>query len=359
MDKMNNDALPFYDPNKTYEDNYLHGPFGAFSHKPKKKLPALTKSEFLNFKVDLPFGIPAGPIINSNFVKAAFEHGFSIVTYKTVRSQIFTSHPWPNIVPVKVAEDKRSATREKYPKDPAHLTITNSFGVPSKDPDIWQPDVKKALSYQKSGQLLILGFMGSRKPESSQEDFIYDFATCALLAKETGVKIIEVNLSCPNMGKEGLVCYDVETSRKICEEIRNKIGDFPLLIKIGYFTAEQQPLLENLVIAISKYVDGISAINTIQLKIVDKKGQQVLPGNDRLHAGVCGAAIKRFGLDMTKRLYEIKNKYNYLFSIIGIGGVMNSNDYFAYRKYGADIVQSATGAMWNPYLALQIAEKIR
>ena len=53
----------------------------------------------------------------------------------------------------------------------------------------------------------------------------------------------------------------------------------------------------------------------------------------------------------------IKTKKNYKFSITGVGGVINSKDYKDYIKAGADAVMSATGAMWNPYLAQEIKSK--
>ena len=38
------------------------------------------------------------------------------------------------------------------------------------------------------------------------------------------------------------------------------------------------------------------------------------------------------------------------------GGVTKTEDYFEYLRAGADSVMSATGAMWNPYLAQEIKE---
>lgn len=38
---------------------------------------------------------------------------------------------------------------------------------------------------------------------------------------------------------------------------------------------------------------------------------------------------------------------------------MNPDDFFEYQKAGANFVMSATGAMWNPYLAREIKEKLR
>lgn len=47
------------------------------------------------------------------------------------------------------------------------------------------------------------------------------------------------------------------------------------------------------------------------------------------------------------------------YAIIGVGGVMTPDDYKEYKEKGADIVMSATGAMWNPFLAIEIKNKMR
>lgn len=108
-------------------------------------------------------------------------------------------------------------------KDP--LTITNSFGVPSKTPDVWQEDAKKAISYAGNGQVMILSFMGTVKKSQTQKKFIDDYILAAKLAKETGAKILETNLSCPNIGNEGLVCYNLEVTERVIKGIRNAIGN--------------------------------------------------------------------------------------------------------------------------------------
>ena len=61
---------------------------------------------------------------------------------------------------------------------------------------------------------------------------------------------------------------------------------------------------------------------------------------------------------VNKKLKKIKDENNYKFSITGVGGVTVPEDYFEYEKAGADAVMSATGAMWNPYLAQEIKERM-
>lgn len=350
---------PFYDPNISYEENYDKGPFGAFKDEKIYQENGEPQHDFLGQKVYLPFGIPAGPLLNSRYCKAAFEKGFDICVYKTVRSGFYPSHPYPNVLAVKVNGDLtiEKAKQEKLIADNNYtepLSITNSFGVPSKDPSVWQEDVKKAVSYAGKGQVLVLSFMGTVKEGQTPEEFIKDHKVAAKLALETGAKILEVNLSCPNIGNEGLICYDLEMTEKVAKAIKEEIGNTPLILKVGYYQNDQD--LEKLVEIAGKYAQGIASINTIQAEVVDNLGNQALPGKNRLRSGVCGAAIKWAGLDMVKRLKKALGNRQQAIAIIGVGGVMKAEDYFEYREAGADCVMSATGAMWNPFLAQEIKQ---
>lgn len=353
---------PFYDPLKSYDENYTKGPFGFLADGIKIQDPlSPPQYEFLGHKVNLPFGIPAGPLLNGNFVKAAFEKGYDIPVYKTVRSGNFPCHPFPNVLGVHLNSDLTlerakkpilADTTYEYP-----ISITNSFGVPSKDPSIWQEDAKKAATNAGSGQVMVLSFMGTTLLNQTEKEFIDDFVLAAKLAYETGVSILEANLSCPNIGNDGLVCYNLDMTRKIVKAIRGKIGSTPLILKVGYYKEDFD--LENLAKIVSEYADSISAINTIAAPIIDKDGNQALPGSPvRLKSGVCGAVIKWAGLDTVRRLKEIREEKGYTFSIEGVGGVTAPEDFFEYEKAGADAVFSATGAMWNPNLAIDLKERI-
>src|SRR5260221_989880 len=348
--------VPFYDPTKTYEENYEKGPFGGFADGKVYKNTDKPQSTFLGQKVSLPFGIPAGPLLNSNFCKAAFEKGFDICVYKTVRSDFYPCHQFPNILGI---HPKGNLTMDKL-ENPIvantdysqPLSITNSFGVPSKKPEAWQEDVKKAISYACKGQVLVLSFMGTVKENQTREEFIEDYILAAKLSKETGAKILETNLSCPNIGNEGLVCYNIETTKRVAQGIRKVIGNTPLTLKVGYYTNINQ--LEELAKIANEYANSIALVNTLQATIVDDNNQQALPGKNRLRSGICGSSIKWAGLDMVRKLKQIKAQNNYAYSIDGVGGVITPEDYQQYLEAGADAVMSATGAMWNPYLAQEI-----
>ena len=369
--------LPFYDIYSSYEDNLKNGPpiLSIKKTPPKREIKKTYK--FLGFDVNSLFGIPAGPLPNSKFMKAAFDFGFDVSVYKSVRSRIFPCHPYPNVLFVKsrtelhpektprliasnnlYSSSERSESRSlknNSSRLARTINITNSFGVPSLDPATWQEDVKKALRYEKPGQLLILSFMGTPPVDGTQKAFIDDFARTAKYAYETKAKMLEVNLSCPNIGNEGLVCYDLDLTEKVCRVIRKNIGNTPLLVKVGYYKNDND--LKKLAKIIVKYTNAVCAINTLQTEIVDKNGNQALPGPTRLRSGVCGSCIKWAGLEMVEKLNKIREKENYKFAIVGVGGVVTPDDYFEYRSMGTDLVQSATGAMFNQNLAYDIWKK--
>ncbi len=350
--------VPFYDPAKSYEENYDTGPFGVFADG-EIFAQGEPKANFLGYKVHTPLGIPAGPLLNSAFCKAAFEKGFDICVYKTVRSGAFPCHPFPNVLAIHPEGDltfeklKKPLVADAEYTEP--LSITNSFGVPSKHVPVWQEDVRKAVASARKGQVLVLSFMGTVKPNQTQQEFVDDYILAARIALETRAPVLEANLSCPNIGDEGLVCYDLDITEKIAKGIRGVIGSTPLVLKVGYYQSDAD--IERLAEIANEYADGVSGINTLQGEIRDAEGNQALPGSPaRLRSGVCGAGIRWAGLDFVRRLHVIREKHDARFAIIGVGGVTTPKDFKQYREAGADVVMSATGAMWNPYLAKEIKE---
>jgi len=235
------------------------------------------------------------------------------------------------------------------------LSITNSFGVPSFDPDFWQPDIAAAVKYAQKGQVVVGSYQGTRAEGGSISEYISDFALGARLLQETGVRIIEVNLSCPNEGTSNLLCFDIQRSREVVETIKNQVGNLPLIIKVAYFSDTEK--LRELIRAVGGSVQGICSINTISAEVVDVQGNQALPGEGRLWSGVCGSSIKWAGLEMVSRLARLRDELGLNYSIIGVGGVGDAKGYCEYRKAGADAVMAATSMMWNPMLAQEIKMK--
>lgn len=360
-------GIPFYDPALSYEANYERGPFGVFAQGGARLGGVADRDDspvalhtFLGLPVRLPFGIPAGPLLNGRFVKAALDFGFDLPVYKTVRTRRWASHGWPNVLAVDASGDLHPTTnrlRAHHDYSAEALSITNSFGVPSMDPEVWQPDLADAVAHAGPGQVVIGSFQGTQ-PEhgGGVREYIADFALGARLMRETGVRMTEVNLSCPNEGTANLLCFDADRAAAVVQAIKAELGEVKLLTKIAYF-ADDEPL-RKLLAGIGPVVDGVVAINTIQAEVVDEAGEQALPGEGRLRSGVCGSGIRWAGLSMTERLVRLRGEMGLEFAVVGVGGVGSAADYALYRVAGADAVMSATGAMWNPLLAREIKAEV-
>ena len=346
---------PFYDPGRSYGENFEHGPFGLFADSTFVVPADEPKHTFLGHPVSTPFGIAAGPLLNGKFVTAALDAGFDLPVYKTVRTRKYASHAWPNVLAVTVDGDLQPGRRLVGHQDyGTPLSITNSFGVPSFDPDFWQPDLAAAVRHERPGQVVIGSFQGTLSGHGDVDAYVSDFALAAKLLKETGVKVVEANLSCPNEGTANLLCFDKDTARRVLEAVRNEIGDLPLMVKCAYFSDDQR--LRGVLREIGHLIDAVDTINTLPAEIVDHAGEQALPGEGRLHSGVCGSSIKWAGLDMVRRLKVLREELGHRYAVVGTGGVCSAADFDKYRHAGADAVMSATGAMWNPRLAQEVKE---
>jgi len=340
-----------YDIKKTYEENYNWGPFLGSIAFPSS-LPKKSAKNFLGFEINSPLGIAAGPLLNGRWVKTYADFGFDVPVYKTVRSVSHPCHPAPNCV--YISPEKHFSVGEfpdvhvgKIPETLEKLAITNSFGVPSKNPSEWMLDIEETNKKLSEGQVMIVSVSGT---PMKKRNLVEDYAYTATMAKEAGARIIEANFSCPNVCTgEGQIFQHPETAKEVCAAIRKSIGDStPFLIKIGNLTMGK---LEELIKKCRPFVDGFAGINTVSGNIRKADGTQALPGKGRLKSGFCGWPIAGVAKDFTKKIAEIRHEYGDDFAIISVGGIMTPADIDERLEMGSDVAMTATAAMWDPLLA--------
>ncbi|MBI3805113.1 MAG: dihydroorotate dehydrogenase [Nitrospirae bacterium] len=341
---------PTYDITRSYEANYQEGPF-IDQRPPARRIEK--KVRFLGFDVNSRLGIPAGPLLNSRWILAYGALGFDLLVYKTVRTRATPSHPEPNCMflhlkgPLQEADfGKPLVATMEAPSRVEEISITNSFGMPSRDPKLWQEDIQKAKAGLGDGQLLIVSVVGT----PGEKDLAEDYASAARMAVEAGAPAVEINLSCPNVVTgEGSVYTDPVFSAEISKRVKRAIGAVPLIIKIGYISDTSR--LEKVVAANAPHVDAISGLNTLSFEVIKPDGTQALPGKGRLRSGVCGAAIRPYAVLQASRIVALKQREKYDFEVVGVGGVMTAAHIREFLNEGVDAVMTATGAMWDPFLA--------
>lgn len=360
-------------PHLSYQENFERGPSAQWTAGgvlPKIKFLGEEKFSCLGQPVHLPFGIPAGPLLNARYLNAAWDAGFCVPVYKTVRSRVWPSHPVPNMVKIegeKISGDERHVLVGSPISSPQEIkkqiTITNSFGVPSQDPKYWKNELKLCLQNIPRGKMLGWSFQGTRLPEQSMSAFCDDVRRTSDLILDVVTDVgsqpsffVEMNLSCPN--EDGKPVYkDYESVRMACAALPKmfKEKNVPVLLKVGAVESfdEAARFFEMTL----PFIHGVCAVNSLPHKIVGKRGEAIL-GPGRESAGVCGAALLNLSLRTVECLAETALKLGLTrkeCEIFGVGGVSTVEDFIRMQNAGAHIVQSATGAMWNPDLASQIA----
>ncbi len=345
-------GLATYDMDRDYYHNLEQGPRFTGEIPPWKTQPAFP---FLGHTLNSPLGIPAGLLLDSKWIKLYAQLGYDILVYKTVRSRQYPVHPWPNCLFVRTPmlsprdlPHRVVAPRNWEPPSPRQVTITNSFGMPSLEPPDWQEDVERALDHLRKGQVIIVSGVGTF--EDSEERLVQDFVRVSSMIKETGVPVVELNFSCPNTAEgEGVIYTDPPLAGRIAREVRKVLEDTPVLIKVGLLLGRE---LKGLMKALAPWVQGIVGINSVSLSVVDEGGQPAL-GPERTTSGVCGWAIRQCGLAFAKEALAIKEVEKYDLAICGCGGVTHPSHVEEYLNLGVQAVFTCTGAMFNPYLALE------
>ncbi|MEM4255072.1 MAG: hypothetical protein QXR53_01950 [Candidatus Norongarragalinales archaeon] len=368
-----------YDWHKTYDENYDSGPKCGLSEEDWRKIDSfrkeldskLPKRKFLGFTVNSTLGIAAGPLLNHKYVNHYYRLGFDMPVQKTVRSVFTKAHPFPNVMLINVDHQLSdseigSRTVARLDARQERLSITNSFGMPSKSVEEWTEDFKKTTPAE--GQLKLISVVGtppsakgktgcSSCVSSSHSEFQHlaeDFASLAQLGFEGGAQAVEMNFSCPNVtGKEGQIYTNAESAKEICKTAREQVGNGKkLIVKLGFY--KDYDNMAGVLEAVTDYADGVCAINTIPLEIVDENGVQAMPGEGRLRSGVCGYAIRDLALRTINDFAVVRKNLGRDFAIIGVGGITQPQDALEFFEFGADAIQIATGAMWDQLLGMKI-----
>jgi dihydroorotate dehydrogenase (NAD+) catalytic subunit len=344
---------PIYDINLSYLENIEKGPF--FSGKlPKRELPPQEKwIDFLGHYVASPLSVPAGPLLSSKWTELAGKLGFDIVVYKTIRSHAHPAHNLPNMIYVDTDQAPPAIKRDTPQDEISRLGVTNSFGMPSMSQAFIQEDIARANETLSPGQVLVVSVVGSPRPN---EDFLEDFVKTAQLAVDAGAKIIEANFSCPNVStKDGILYNNPDTVLQYATEIVEAISPIPVIIKVGTFH-DESCMRQVFVNAAKAGVRAVSGINTVSMPVVDQAGEPALC-DKRLTSGVCGGPIRPAALEFTKNAARIIHEEKLDLMLMSGGGITKPEHFDSFLNAGADIVWTATGMMWDPYLAMRYHER--
>lgn len=347
-----------YRIDQTYDVNYELGPdyLGPFPEVPKSP----TK-KFLGYEVASRLGISAGLLLNSKWIDCYSRLGFDLLTYKTVRSGYRPCYPLPNWHRIDIARELPvDPTEPLTVSDPVvvdgdDVTWSVSFGMPSKAPEDWRPDVQRAKSLVRPGQVLIVSVVGTPGETSDPSQLADDFAQCAAWAVESGADIVEANLSCPNVcTAEGQIYQDSSASQRIAERMQRELGGKPLLLKTGAFS--ETSALEAFLQAVAPASQGVVLVNGVQRRVHYPDGSAAFTQSE--WAGILGRAIHTEGVRLVESAAAIVAQRKLDLVVAGVGGVFNVQDARDYLNAGAAAIFAGGAPMAKPHMAIEIKKAL-
>jgi dihydroorotate dehydrogenase len=347
---------PTYRIDRSFEWNAEHGP--DFTG-PFPAVPETPMTEFFGTPVRSCFGVAASILVNARWVETYSRLGFDLLTYKTIRIKKRIAHAWPNWAFLDDGEaaridDPDAVLRTTVDTPPVALAATavGSIGMPSSAPEFWLRDIRSCRDLLPQGQALIVSIVATVDSVAGPEAFVAEFEQLAAMARVAGAQAIEANLSCPNVDqREGEVYRDVEMAGRIAAATRLGAGDLPLLLKLG--PIEDPAEMARLLQAVDGRADGLVMINAASRRIVDAAGAPSF-GAGRERAGIIGGALHGIALRCVRQAVDIVERDGLALKVLAVGGASSAERVQEFRDAGAYAVLAASGAIWDPELAVRV-----
>ncbi len=163
-----------------------------------------------------------------------------------------------------------------------------------------------------------------------------------------GIAGIELNISCPNVGKGGLqFAIDAGAAAEVTAAVR-RATDLPLHVKLAPNVADIRPIARAIADA---GADALTAINTLSGIAVAPTRQRPLLGN--VYGGLSGPAVKPVALRI---VYEAAQTVR--IPIVAIGGVTELADVLDFLAVGAVAVQVGTAIFADPTLPVRLVDEL-
>jgi dihydroorotate dehydrogenase (NAD+) catalytic subunit len=164
----------------------------------------------------------------------------------------------------------------------------------------------------------------------------------------TDTDMIELNVSCPNVGEGGMAFgTDERTLARLTEMVR-AATDKPLIVKLSPNVTD----IAGLAAAAERAgADALSLINTLLGMRIDlRTGKPVLANST---GGLSGPAVHPVAVRM---VYEVSRRVG--IPVIGMGGIMTGEDALEFLMAGATAVAVGTASLTDPSAPVRIAREL-
>ncbi|MBS3819377.1 dihydroorotate dehydrogenase [bacterium] len=169
------------------------------------------------------------------------------------------------------------------------------------------------------------------------------------LNQHPGISAYELNISCPNVKKNGRCpALDPQDTFSIVRAVK-KVSSLPLITKLSPNVTD---IVEIALSAQQAGTDALSLVNTFLAMDVDPQTRKPTLAN--IYGGLSGPAIKPIALRMVHQVAQ-----NVGIPVIGMGGIMSGEDALEYLIAGARAVEVGTANFVDPESTVKIINQMK
>ena len=178
---------------------------------------------------------------------------------------------------------------------------------------------------------------------------VQEYVKLAKALDEAGVDGIELNVSCPNVKQGGILFgTDKKALAKLIAKVRQAVRKSVLITKLSPTVSNIPEFART---AEENGSDAITLINTIPAMAIDAETWK--PRLSNITGGLSGPAIKPIAIRM---VWEAARAVG--IPVIGVGGIMNTQDAVEFMLAGATAIEVGTGNFLNPMATVEIVNGI-
>jgi len=217
--------------------------------------------------------------------------------------------------------------------------ILNSIGLQNPG---YKEFVKNRLPYYKNLKThVIINFFGN-----TQEEYV---ELASHLDGLPGISGLEMNISCPNIKRCGIVFgTDPRMAYRLVRAVR-KATTSTLIIKLSPNVTDIALMAKSVE---EGGADAVSLVNTFRAMAVNVHTKKPELGN--ITGGLSGPAIKPIAVRM---VWEVSRAID--LPVIGMGGIMNAEDAIEFILVGASAIQIGTANLINPRTGIEVVQGIK
>jgi dihydroorotate dehydrogenase (NAD+) catalytic subunit len=161
----------------------------------------------------------------------------------------------------------------------------------------------------------------------------------------------ELNVSCPNVKKGGMVFgHDEKVLASLVERVK-RVATKPVIVKLSPNVEDIKKFAR---ICAEAGADGLSLINTLLAMKINV--EKMKPELSIKTGGLSGPAILPVAVRMVYQVYE---EVGDRLPIIGVGGISKTEDALEHVLAGASAVQVGTANFYDPTAPLKIVEGLK